>query len=107
MRTENIFDNIPEKIIDERFDTILKSDLFQVKRIVSRGHASPDNFWYDQEQNEWVIILKGSAGLQFEGENHERVLKHGDHINIPAHTRHRVNWTDKTRETVWLAVYYD
>ena len=103
---ENIFENIPIHIPEELFQEILKTKTLKVERIVSKGHSSPDNDWYDQEENEWVIFLKGSAGLLFEGDEKEVVLKSGDYINIPAHAKHRVEWTDPNMETVWLAIYY-
>jgi len=78
----------------------------KVERIVSLGHSSPDNEWYDQEENEWVILVKGSAGLLFEGNEEVNVLESGDYINIPSHTRHRVEWTDPDTETVWLVIHY-
>ena len=77
-----------------------------MERIVSRGHASPDGFWYDQDENEWVIVLQGSAGLRFEGKEELLVLHTGDYILIPRHCKHRVEWTDTDCETVWLAVHY-
>ena len=102
----NIFKNIPEHLPEELFQEILKTENIKVERIVSKGHSSPDNFWYDQEENEWVILLKGSAGLLFEEDGKVVILKPGDYINIPSHTKHRVEWTDQDMVTVWLAVYY-
>ena len=78
----------------------------RIERIVSHAHASPDGFWYDQEWAEWVIVLKGSAGLQVEGEDAPRVLSSGDYVHLPAHTRHRVVWTAPGEPTVWLALHY-
>lgn len=77
-----------------------------MERIISRGHASGQDFWYDQEDNEWVILLQGSASLSFEGEKEPVVLHPGDYIQIPPHYKHRVEWTDPACETVWLAVHY-
>ena len=102
----NIFKNIPDHIPEELFQEILQTENFKVERIVSRGHSSPYNEWYDQEENEWVILLKGSAELLFEEHQKVVVLGPGDYINIPSHTKHRVEWTDPDTETVWLAVYY-
>ena len=79
----------------------------RIERIVSKGHASPEGFWYDQEDDEWVLLLEGSAGLLFEDEEEVVVLRRGDHLRIPAHRRHRVSWTAPGEETVWLAVYYE
>jgi cupin 2 domain-containing protein len=102
----NIFENIPDHIPEELFQKILQTENLKVERIVSRGHSSPDNEWYDQEENEWVILLKGSAGLLFEGHEKVVVLRSGDYINIPSHTKHRVEWTEPDMVTVWLAIYY-
>ena len=102
----NIFKNIPDNLPEELFQEILKTENIKVERIVSKGHSSPDNFWYDQEENEWVILLKGSAGLLFEEDGKFVILKPGDYINIPSHTKHRVEWTDPDTETVWLAIHY-
>ncbi|MEA3438493.1 MAG: cupin domain-containing protein [Thermodesulfobacteriota bacterium] len=102
----NIFENIPDHIPEELFQEILKTKNLKVERIVSKGHSSEDDHWYDQEENEWVILLKGNAGLLFEGDENVVILKPGDYINIPSHTKHRVEWTDPNIETVWLAIYY-
>ncbi len=77
----------------------------RVERIVSRGHASPPDFWYDQAETEWVLLVAGRARLRF---HPDRVLelKAGDHVLIPAHARHRVEWTDPSCETVWIAVFF-
>ena len=90
----------------EQLTTLLDATNLRLERIVSHAHASPEGFWYDQEWAEWVIVLKGSAGLHFEGESAPRVLKAGDYIDIPAHARHRVAWTDAQEPTVWLALHY-
>lgn len=106
MITKNVFSNIPDAIPDEIFDKIFQTKNITIERIISKGHASPTNFWYDQEKNEWVMVLKGHARLRF-GENNELLeMKPGDYINIPAHCKHRVEWTDPNKETIWLAVHY-
>lgn len=78
----------------------------RIERIVSTGQASPPGFWYDQEDGEWVVVLTGAARLLIEGEAESRLLGPGDFIDLPAHTRHRVEWTDPDVATVWLAVFY-
>ena len=102
---KNIFQNIPLDIPEEIFETIIESSSVKVEKIISRGQKSPDNFWYDQDKNEWVIIIKGEARLQFEN-NQTIDLVEGDYLNIPAHQKHRVLWTKPDEETIWLAVYY-
>ena len=102
----NIYSSIPADLPEELIQDILTAGSFKIERIVSKGHASPQGFWYDQDQNEWVLLLKGSAGLLFEGTDDVLALKPGDYVNIPAHLKHRVEWTDPDTETVWVAVMY-
>ncbi len=102
----NIFKNIPAALPEELIDIISSKNNVKIERIVSRGHSSPDAFWYDQQQDEYVILLKGKAGLLFYDRADVVVLGPGDYINIPAHVKHRVEWTSRDEETVWLAVHY-
>lgn len=101
----NLFSNIPANLPEEVFEDIIKTPDVRIERIISKGHTTPDNDWYDQDENEWVLVVKGEAKLLFDD---ERVvhLKEGDHVNIPAHQRHQVSWTDPNQETIWLAVFY-
>lgn len=101
----NLFENIPENAPEELTEKLLSAEGARIERIVSFGQRSPDGFWYDQEENEWVLLLEGSATLSFE-EGGPVDLKPGDYLNIPAGKRHRVEKTDKTERTVWLAVFY-
>ena len=78
----------------------------KIERIVSTGQASPPGYWYDQDETEWVFLIAGSAGLLIEGEGAARVLGAGDFVEIPAHVRHRVEWTDARKPTIWLAVHF-
>lgn len=102
--TVNLFTDLPENLPDELLTTLLKAARIRIERIVSHGHASPDGFWYDQDEHEWVIVLTGAARLQFEDRIVE--LKPGDFVNIPAHKKHRVEWTTPEEPTIWLAVFY-
>ena len=102
----NLFAGIPVEIPDEIIEVLLKTPGFQLERIVSAGQATPMGQWYDQETHEWVVLLSGTAGLIFEGEAQVRVLRPGDYLLIPAHCRHRVEWTDPGQPTVWLALHY-
>lgn len=77
----------------------------KIERIISKGHITPKSQWYNQEQNEWVIILQGEATLSFYDGN-DVELKEGDYINIPAKTKHKVSWTKPNEETIWLAIFY-
>jgi cupin 2 domain-containing protein len=78
----------------------------RIERIVSIGHASRPDGWYDQDRAEWVVLLAGSAGLVFEGEAEPVLLEPGTYVHIPAHVRHRVAWTDRSVPTIWLAIHY-
>ena len=90
----------------EHVDELLTRPGLRIARIVSLGQASPPGFWYDQDWAEWVIVLRGSAALLFEGEGEPRHLQLGDYVHIPAHARHRVVWTEPGRPTIWLAVHH-
>ncbi len=102
--TGNLFQEIPLHLPKELVQTLLGAAHVRIERIVSHGHSSPADFWYDQEQHEWVVLLKGAARLRFEGETVE--MKPGDFVSIPAHKKHRVEWTTPDEPTVWLAVHY-
>ena len=102
----NLFADIPAQLAQEEMTTLLSSPALRVERIVSRGQASPPGFWYDQPQDEWVIVLAGGAELAFADGATMRMAA-GDYVHIPAHRRHRVAWTDPAQATVWLAVHYN
>lgn len=102
----NLLADLPRDIDKEVFTDILTRGSVRIERIVSYGQATPPDQPYDQEHDEWVILLAGSAGLWLEGEE-EVTLRPGDNILIPAHLRHRVTWTAKDEPTVWLAVHFD
>jgi len=102
----NLFAALPPPGSEEAFETLLESAALRIERIVSHGHASPEGFWYEEEEGEWVVLLQGAADLQFAGEEAPRRLAPGDWVDIPPRTRHRVAWTDPDRPTVWLAVHY-
>jgi cupin 2 domain-containing protein len=103
---ENLFASLGSRDA-EVVDVLLTSPAsIRIERIVSRGQASPPGFWYDQDQDEWVTVLVGRARLDIEGRGIVE-LGPGDHVHLPAHLRHRVEWTDPGRMTVWLAVFWD
>ena len=97
--------DLPRHLPTELFTTLLEAATVRIERIASYGHASPEGFWYDQDQHEWVVVLKGAARLRLEGEGAVE-LNPGDCINIPAHKKHRVEWTTPDEPTIWLAVHY-
>jgi cupin 2 domain-containing protein len=104
MKPENIFHQLPARLPEELFETILENSCLKLERIVSRGHVTPENKWYDQEQDEWVMVLKGKALLLFDDGSRVE-MGPGDHLFIPAHKRHRVEWTLPGQETIWLALH--
>lgn len=105
---ENIFKDIPAELPDELIEKIAGDTKKEttIERIISRGHASPHGFWYDQDKNEFVILLRGKAALLFKEPERLIEMSPGDYINIPARTLHRVDWTSSEEDTVWLAVHY-
>ncbi|EDN65313.1 conserved hypothetical protein [Beggiatoa sp. PS] len=106
MKIDNIFKSLKTSTTDEVFEKLLSTSHFKLERIVSTGQATSPGEWYDQEQDEWVILLNGSAGLLFEDKKEVQVLQPGDYVHIPAHLRHRVEWTDASQATLWLALHY-
>lgn len=105
MEADNIFESIPENLDDEVVDLLVQGKKVKIERIISKGHISPASGWYDQDKDEWVVVLKGEAIISFEN-GKDVNLNAGSHINIPAHTKHKVKWTNPETETVWLAVHY-
>jgi cupin 2 domain-containing protein len=105
----NLFADLPAREAipaAEIFDVVHAQPGLRVERIVSHGQASPPGFWYDQPEAEWVLLVCGAARLEIDGETKPRHLQPGDWINLPAHCRHRVAWTDPQQATVWLAMHY-
>ncbi|CAI8876364.1 cupin domain-containing protein [Methylocaldum szegediense] len=98
--------NLPEDLPEEKFEVLLETPSFRLERILSKGHATPEGQWYDQDWNEWVLLLQGQAKLSIEGMADETILHPGDALLLPAHCRHRVNWTPPNTVTVWLALHY-
>lgn len=101
----NIFQEIPGGLSEEFGEELLRTGDFRLERIVSRGQASPPGFWYDQDHDEWVLLLKGSATLGF-ADGTAVDLRPGDHLLIPRRVRHRVERTDPLGDTVWLAIHF-
>ena len=101
----NLLSDLPKNLPEELTTVLQQGHGVRIERIVSTGHKSPEGFWYDQPENEWVMVLTGAARLQFEDRVVE--MKAGDSISIPAHQKHRVEWTSPDEPTVWLAVFYE
>ncbi len=106
MESSNLFDNIPDALPEELFTQLLDVPGVRIERIVSWGQCSQEEFWYDQEQHEWVLLIEGSAAVLFEGDNEPTELLPGSFLQIPAHRRHRVVSTDSEKRSVWLAIHY-
>jgi len=104
MNPGNLYQQIPADLPQEITESLLETEHLKIERIVSKGQCSAPGFWYDQEQNEWVLLVKGEAKLQFESDSVH--LHPGDYLNIPAHVKHRVEWTTAEEETIWLAIFY-
>ena len=102
----NLLAGLPEALAEEELTTLVSCAGFKLVRIVSTGQASPEGEWYDQDQAEWVMVVRGSAGLRIEGEARARSLRAGDYLRLPAHVRHRIEWTDPNQPTVWLALHH-
>jgi cupin 2 domain-containing protein len=100
----NLFAGLPAELPAELIQTVAAGPGVRVERIASRGHASPPGFWYDQAEDEWVLVVRGAARLRFEDGAVE--MRPGDHLTIPAGRRHRVEWTSPDEATIWVAVFY-
>lgn len=106
MPLNNLYQSIPADMPEEIIDTLVASNTVRIERIVSRGHCSAPGYWYDQDQHEWVVLLKGTASIRFADEQETRHLVAGDYLHIPAHVRHRVEATDHNDDCIWLAIFY-
>ena len=104
MEKQNIFEQIIVDKNEEKFFEIFKNETIKIEKIVSNGQKSPENFWYEQEKSEFILLLEGFAILEFE--NREVELKKGDCINIKAKQKHRVKFTSLDEPTIWFAVFY-
>ncbi len=103
---KNILADIPPQLPKELFTSLLHNDTLHIERIVSRGHANAKNEWYDQDQDEWLILIQGAAILEFAGQSELKKLQAGDYVLIPAHCRHRVEWTEPSTDSIWLTVHF-
>lgn len=106
LKPQNIFENIPKALPDEQIEQISGNGNVKIERIISRGHSTPEGYWYDQDQNEYVILLKGEAKIDIKNQEETITLKPGDYLDIPAHVKHRVTLTSPREDTIWLTVFY-
>lgn len=100
----NLYQDIPDQFSGEIAETLLEDSDVRIERIISSGHSSPPGFWYEQNEDEWVLLLKGCAVLEFTG-GKTAALKEGDSILIHAGERHRVASTTTEPACVWLCVF--
>ena len=101
---DNLFKSLAPASINESVEVVAQWQDARIERIVSHGHTSPEGFWYDQDEDEWVMVLCGEATLAFDDSTRCK-LRPGDHLFIAAHRRHRVEHTSLTEPTIWLAVF--
>jgi len=104
----NLLSNIPIDKENEKFFKILENETIKIEKIVSNGQKSPEDFWYDQEKNEFVLLIKGEAVLEIQEDNKIKSinLKEGDCLELKAHQKHRVSYTSESEPTIWLAIFY-
>ena len=107
MKAGSLKEGLPAGLLAaELTETLCRHPKLRIERIVSTGQATPEGEWYDQEDDEWVLLVAGAARLRVAGEARERELSPGDWLLLPAHCRHRVTWTQSDPPTVWLAVHF-
>jgi cupin 2 domain-containing protein len=105
-KTGSLASGLPSQpTAEETVDTLYERPGLRIERIVSTGQATPDGEWYDQDSDEWVLVVKGRARVRIDGEAEDRELGEGDFVFLPAHCRHRVAWTQREPPTVWLAIH--
>ncbi len=102
---QSLLKNLPEALSEEAFTTLLERPGLRLERILSLGHRTLEGEWLVGNEDEWVLLLKGSARLCLEGWEEEVSLETGDALLIPRGIRHRVTETAKDQHTVWLALH--
>lgn len=105
MNASNIYQIPPELAADELFEALCDRENLLIERIVSTGQSTPPGEWYDQNRDEWVILLQGEAQLAYE-DGSTCNLGAGDYLLIPAHQKHRVAYTSSEPPCIWLAVHF-
>lgn len=105
LRIGNLRGAIPDVLPDELFTTLAVGRGVRVERIVSRGHVTEGGAWYEQPESEFVLVTRGHARLEIEGQG-ELDLRDGDFVLLPAYVKHRVTWTTPSEDTIWLAVFF-
>ena len=122
----NIYDKIPESITEEIIEIMYQNPHCKVERIISNGQITTENEWYDQDQEEWIILVQGEATiliekLQEESSDKCNILNcnikeescdkvhmvKGDTLLIKSHQKHRVIYTSQNPLCIWLCVFVD
>jgi len=101
----NLFDITGLNLASEMTERLVSTNEIRIERIVSKGQSSPKDFWYDQSEHEWVVVLSGYGVIEF-ADGRNITLHKGDYLNISAHEKHRLAKTAPDIETVWLAIFY-
>ena len=108
MKSGNLYSKIPVDLTNEFLEVLTEGEgRIRVERIVSRQHASPPDFWYDQDSTEWILLMSGSAILQFAERDKTTKMIPGDWMEIAPHEKHRVERTSESEDTVWLAIHWE
>jgi cupin 2 domain-containing protein len=100
---KNLFSPLGSQGGPEIFEKILIMHEVRLERIFSHGCPTPPGEWYDQAWQEWVVLLRGTAVLQFD-DGTECCLAAGDFLTIAPHQRHRVE--SVSNDAVWLALHF-
>jgi cupin 2 domain-containing protein len=106
IEASSLLSAIPAELAEEWTEVLASRGNLRIERIVSRGHASPAGFWYDQDETEWVVLIAGRARLEFRDPRETVDLVAGDFLTIAAHRQHRVDWTTPEENTIWLAIFH-
>lgn len=99
----NIFENTEEAGEEGLFDLLQKGDHYRIERVVSVGHSSPEGLYYDQENDQWIMLVQGTATLELEGKLVD--LKAGDYLFLPKNSKHRIEKTSIEPACIWLCVF--
>jgi len=105
IQPHSLLASLPTHLTEEVFETLIARPGVRLERILSMGHATPKGTWFDQGGDEWVLLVQGSARLRIEGQNDLVPMETGDSLWLPAHCRHRVEWTDPDKVCIWLALH--
>ncbi len=106
MSVSNFFNVANPDNDEELFESLLQGRNIRVERIVSCGQVTPPNQWYDAQQDEWVMVLQGTARLTLlDTEITTIEMEAGSYLLIPAHQKHRVEFTSQDPPCIWLAIH--